>query len=211
MRKLRILVSFAFVMIGVLTLSAQMLNPLTWNVRLESNGGSDAELVVEAKIERGWHLYDIKLPKDGPVPTSIVWDKDRLRNVEIVGDLTPSRKAEENVDMFFHLILGTWENSVTFHQKVRLVNPNDYNIEGAIVGQVCNDETCQRKKQEFKFFKESAAVALQDTVPVLDGDTEETLAARVLEKEHILYPKAIELFVDGRLELLDDRHVRIKN
>ena len=53
-------------------------------------------------------------------------------------------------------------------------------------------------------------IILQDTVPVLDGDTEETLAARVLEKEHILYPRAIELFVDGRLELLDDRHVRIK-
>ena len=53
-------------------------------------------------------------------------------------------------------------------------------------------------------------IILQDTVPVLDGDTEETLAARVLEKEHILYPRAIELFVNGRLELLDDRHVRIK-
>lgn len=53
-------------------------------------------------------------------------------------------------------------------------------------------------------------IILQDTVPVLDGDTEDTLAARVLAKEHILYPKAIELFVDGRLELLDDRHVRIK-
>lgn len=53
-------------------------------------------------------------------------------------------------------------------------------------------------------------IILQDTVPVLDGDTEDTLAARVLTKEHILYPKAIELFVDGRLELIDDRHVRIK-
>ena len=53
-------------------------------------------------------------------------------------------------------------------------------------------------------------IILQDTVPVLDGDTEETLAARVLEKEHILYPRAIEMFVDGRLELWDDRHVRIK-
>lgn len=53
-------------------------------------------------------------------------------------------------------------------------------------------------------------IILQDTVPVLDDDTEETLAARVLTKEHILYPKAIELFVDGRLELIDDRHVRIK-
>ena len=53
-------------------------------------------------------------------------------------------------------------------------------------------------------------IILQDTVPVLDDDTEETLAARVLEKEHILYPRAIELFVDDKLELLDDRHVRIK-
>ncbi len=53
-------------------------------------------------------------------------------------------------------------------------------------------------------------IILQDTVPVLDDDTEDTLAARVLTKEHILYPKAIELFVDGCLELIDDRHVRIK-
>ena len=53
-------------------------------------------------------------------------------------------------------------------------------------------------------------IILQETVPVLDDDTEDTLAARVLTKEHILYPKAIELFVDGRLELIDDRHVRIK-
>ena len=53
-------------------------------------------------------------------------------------------------------------------------------------------------------------IILQDTVPVLDDDTEETLAARVLEKEHILYPRAIELYVDDKLELLDDRHVRIK-
>lgn len=53
-------------------------------------------------------------------------------------------------------------------------------------------------------------IILQDTVPVLDDDTEDTLAARVLTKEHILYPKAIELFVDGKLELIGERHVRIK-
>ncbi len=53
-------------------------------------------------------------------------------------------------------------------------------------------------------------IILQDTVPVLDDDTEETLAARVLKKEHVLYPRAIQLYVDGKLEILDDRHVRIK-
>ena len=54
-------------------------------------------------------------------------------------------------------------------------------------------------------------IILQDTVPVMDDDTEDTLAARVLVKEHVLYPKAIQLFVDGRLELVDDRHVIIKD
>ena len=54
-------------------------------------------------------------------------------------------------------------------------------------------------------------IILHDTVPVMDDDTEDTLAARVLVKEHVLYPKAIQLFVDGRLELVDDRHVRIKD
>lgn len=166
MKNLRLIAVFVFLMVCTLCSYAQMLNPLTWTVHFEPKGGSEGEIVIDAKIERGWHLYDIKLPKDGPVPTSIVWDRDRLKNVEIVGDLVPNKKAEENVDMFFHLVLGTWENSVTFRQKVRLTDSNNYNIEGAVVGQVCNDETCQRKKQEFKFSKDTP-VAVNDTVPTV--------------------------------------------
>lgn len=56
---------------------------------------------------------------------------------------------------------------------------------------------------------DSGPIILQDTVPVLDDDTEDTLAARVLVKEHILYPKAIELYINGRLEI-DGRHVKLK-
>lgn len=166
MKNLRLIAVFVFLMVCTLCSYAQMLNPLTWTVHFEPKGVSEGEIVIDAKIERGWHLYDIKLPKDGPVPTSIVWDRDRLKNVEIVGDLVPNKKAEENVDMFFHLVLGTWENSVTFRQKVRLTDSNNYNIEGAVVGQVCNDETCQRKKQEFKFSKDTP-VAVNDTVPTV--------------------------------------------
>lgn len=166
MKNLRLIAVFVSLMVCTLCSYAQMLNPLTWTVHFEPKGGSEGEIVIDAKIERGWHLYDIKLPKDGPVPTSIVWDRDRLKNVEIVGDLVPNKKAEENVDMFFHLVLGTWENSVTFRQRVRLTDSNNYNIEGAVVGQVCNDETCQRKKQEFKFSKDTP-VAVNDTVPTV--------------------------------------------
>lgn len=44
-------------------------------------------------------------------------------------------------------------------------------------------------------------VIMQARVPVLAGDTAESLAARVLEREHVLYPKAVELFGAGRVRL----------
>jgi phosphoribosylglycinamide formyltransferase-1 len=44
-------------------------------------------------------------------------------------------------------------------------------------------------------------VVLQRAVPVLEGDTSETLAARILVEEHQIYPEAIALLLDGRWRL----------
>ncbi len=55
---------------------------------------------------------------------------------------------------------------------------------------------------------DSGPIILQTAVPVLDGDDEDTLAARVLEQEHKLYPQAIELFLKGKLKI-EGRKVRI--
>lgn len=51
-------------------------------------------------------------------------------------------------------------------------------------------------------------VILQNAVPVLEEDTPDTLAARVQAEERDLYPKAIQLFAEGRLRI-EDRRVRI--
>lgn len=55
---------------------------------------------------------------------------------------------------------------------------------------------------------DSGPIILQAAVEVKDDDTEETLSARILEQEHIIYPKAIQLFVEGRLKI-EGRHVKI--
>jgi phosphoribosylglycinamide formyltransferase-1 len=44
-------------------------------------------------------------------------------------------------------------------------------------------------------------VIIQAAVPVLDGDTEAVLAARVLRQEHRIYPQAVRWFAEGRLRL----------
>lgn len=49
---------------------------------------------------------------------------------------------------------------------------------------------------------DSGAIILQKAVEVLENDTEETLAARILEQEHKIYPQAIKLFIDGRLKIV---------
>jgi formyltetrahydrofolate-dependent phosphoribosylglycinamide formyltransferase len=51
-------------------------------------------------------------------------------------------------------------------------------------------------------------IILQSTVPVLDDDTPDTLAARVHAVENELYPEAIRLWADGRLRI-EGRRVRI--
>lgn len=48
-------------------------------------------------------------------------------------------------------------------------------------------------------------IIVQAAVPVLDGDDEDSLAARVLEQEHQIYPLAVSWFVDGCLHLVDGR------
>jgi len=57
---------------------------------------------------------------------------------------------------------------------------------------------------------DTGPVICQAAVPVYDDDTEETLSARILQCEHKLYPQAVRLFAQGRLEV-DGRKVRIKN
>ena len=52
-------------------------------------------------------------------------------------------------------------------------------------------------------------IILQGAVPVLDDDTVETLAARVHAMENELYPHAVRLWAEGRLEIVG-RRVRIK-
>ena len=52
------------------------------------------------------------------------------------------------------------------------------------------------------------AILVQKTVPVLDSDDEHTLAARILEQEHIAYPEAIRIVLEGKFDIAGRRIVK---
>jgi phosphoribosylglycinamide formyltransferase-1 len=55
---------------------------------------------------------------------------------------------------------------------------------------------------------DAGPIVAQAAVPVADGDTEESLAARILEQEHSIYPEALRLLAEGRLRV-EGRRVMI--
>lgn len=52
-------------------------------------------------------------------------------------------------------------------------------------------------------------IIMQAAVPILPNDTEDSLAARVLEQEHRCYPEAVRLIAEGNLRIVDEQVVRV--
>jgi len=57
---------------------------------------------------------------------------------------------------------------------------------------------------------DTGPVIIQSIVPVLDDDTADTLQQRILKEEHRIFPQAIQMYADGKLEIIG-RKVRVKN
>jgi phosphoribosylglycinamide formyltransferase 1 len=57
---------------------------------------------------------------------------------------------------------------------------------------------------------DTGPVVLQAVVPVLDGDSVESLSARILEQEHKIYPEAVKLLVEGRIRV-EGRRVIVRS
>src|SRR5260370_30982179 len=55
---------------------------------------------------------------------------------------------------------------------------------------------------------DNGPIILQKTVPVLEGDDEETLTARILEQEHVAYTEALQLLLSGEFEAQGRKVVR---
>ena len=72
MKKFIALLTF---MVVSLAIQAQILTPVKWKISLSDSDTAEKTLVFSAKLDNGWHLYDMNLPEGGPVSTSFAFDK----------------------------------------------------------------------------------------------------------------------------------------
>jgi thiol:disulfide interchange protein DsbD len=115
-------------------------NPVSWDFKLNKLGAGEYEILLDAKLEKGWHIYSQNLPTgDGPVATEV-----NFFNAE--GNYSVSGKAKEEGDLLneydpnFMMELAYFENDVTFRQKLTQVTGDT--VRGEVYYMVCNEKMC---------------------------------------------------------------------
>lgn len=146
---------------GICALQAQQLSPITWQVSVVDNSATSATVRLDAKIAKGWHLYGLQLPEDGPNATSITFNLPD--GVKADGQLTPSREPIEKFDPIFSLKLSWWDTDVSFTQKLAIADGRTHQISAKVFFQGCNDQTCISPQRESYDLTVGTGAAAADT------------------------------------------------
>lgn len=150
-------------------LNAQIVKPVKWSTKVEKVSDSEFNLVMEGKIDEGWHVYSQFTPADGPLPAEFSF-KDAKGNYELVGKVKESPYKKQfndvfGVDEYF------FDKSVIFTQKVKILNSNLTSIKAKIDYQVCKT-ACINDNMQFTFQLPDKGQVIEETAPnVIKTDT----------------------------------------
>ena len=135
MKKLVVFLSLFIVSIGF----SQIHDPVKWDTSVEKISETEYDLIINASIEKNWHLYSQNVPEDGPIPTSFSFTTSN--NFEIIGK-TSEEKGHTVHDAVFEMKIKYFENKATFKQRIKLLSKNAFSINGTVEFMVCDDASC---------------------------------------------------------------------
>jgi DsbC/DsbD-like thiol-disulfide interchange protein len=117
---------------------------IEWIVSVSKLTNGSALVVMNALIDRGWHMYSMNMADDGPVPTTIKFTPGTYR---LNGDPQEFGVPLTVFDSTFQMNITWYEDNVVFTQKIQYSEPGS--IAGDIEFMVCSSNLCI--PGEFKF------------------------------------------------------------
>jgi len=169
---------------------SQMVEPVKWDTEVKKIDDLTYDLVMNANIEEGWHLYTQNIPDGGPIPTTFTFEND-ANDFELVGVVTEG-VSHSSFDKIFEMELSYFDLSATFTQRVKLLNKDISSIKGLVDFQSCDDEKCIFESSEFEFiFSQIVRPVKWDSKIYETGDDtyELVMNASVQDKWHLYSQK----------------------
>ena len=165
------LLNVFFALILTCVAQAQMVEPVHFSSELKMLGENEAEILFNARIDAGWHVYSTELG-DGPI--SATFNVVKLDGVETVGKLMARGGEIKHFDKMFGMELRYFEQKVTFVQRIRFTKQK-YVIDCYLEYGACNDEMCLPPSEVI--FKESKSLPQnkeKDDITVAKTNTDKT-------------------------------------
>lgn len=135
----RLLYCWLLSVILTLPALAQIQEPIKFKTEWKQNSDTEAEIVFNATIDKGWHVYSTELGEGGPI--SATFNIDKIEGAETVGKLTPVGNEINEMDPIFGMKVRYFKDKATFIQKIKITDGN-YNIKGYLEYGACNNENC---------------------------------------------------------------------
>jgi thiol:disulfide interchange protein DsbD len=127
---------------------SQILDPVKWKSKTEKISETEFNLILEGKIDVGWHLYSQFTPDGGPIPLELKFVESTV-NYELVGK-TKESKTKKEFNTIFEVDEIFFENKVVLTQKVKVLNSKVTSIKVVIDYQTCK-EVCINQNKKFVF------------------------------------------------------------
>ncbi|MFM6976021.1 MAG: cytochrome c biogenesis protein CcdA [Sphingobacteriaceae bacterium] len=165
------LLSFLLVLLA-LQVTAQIEEPVKWSYAAQKISEGDANILIKAQIDKGWHLYSQFIEEGGPIPTSFKFSPSA--DFKLIGKVAESPKAVAAFDNNFGMKIAWHENSATFTQKIK-TSKSKLTVKGVLEFMVCNDRKCLPPTEvEFSIpvdMSTALVAAVADTVSTKPADT----------------------------------------
>lgn len=168
--------------------AAQMAQPVKMTSKVKMLQGNEAEVIFDAAIDAGWHLYSTQVIPDGPI--NATFNVDKIEGAKLEGKLKPVGNVIKHYDEMFGTEVYYFEHKARFVQKIILTG-GKYSIVGYLQYGACNDQNClPPTSYEFSFKGESQLQA-SETV-----DAKDTPSTDALEGESTLSQVADSVIAD---------------
>lgn len=122
------------------SINAQIKNPVKWKIEYKENGNNVYDIIFNATIEEGWHLYDLGPYNDGPNPTQFYFDESK--NYKRVGNVKMLIQPKVEFDEMFQMKIGYFLNRAQFAQSIQVLSKDSVTVKGYVEWMVCDNGSC---------------------------------------------------------------------
>ncbi|MBP9018819.1 MAG: thioredoxin family protein [Bacteroidales bacterium] len=122
------------------SINAQIKNPVKWKIEYKENGNNVYDIIFNATIEEGWHLYDLGPYNDGPNPTQFYFDESK--SYKRVGNVKMLIQPKVEFDEMFQMKIGYFLNRAQFAQSIQVLSKDSVTVKGYVEWMVCDNGSC---------------------------------------------------------------------